>query len=75
MRDEETGKLIQTLKDKGIDVRQPRPELMTELQKIGERWWLNGRSPPAKTGRRSSSSTARPTEPPRLSARFLSARL
>jgi TRAP-type C4-dicarboxylate transport system substrate-binding protein len=36
MRDEETGKLIQTLKDKGMDVRQPSPELMTELQKIGE---------------------------------------
>ena len=36
MRDEETGKLIQTLKDKGMDVRQPSPKLMTELQKIGE---------------------------------------
>jgi TRAP-type C4-dicarboxylate transport system substrate-binding protein len=36
MRDEETGKLIQTLKDKGMDVRQPSPALMTELQKIGE---------------------------------------
>ncbi len=36
MRDEETGKLIQTLKDKGMDVRQPSPQLMTELQKIGE---------------------------------------
>jgi TRAP-type transport system periplasmic protein len=36
MRDEETGKLVQTLKDKGMEVRQPSPQLMTELQKIGE---------------------------------------
>ena len=36
LRDEETGKLVQTLKDKGMDVRQPSPALMTQLQKIGE---------------------------------------
>jgi TRAP-type C4-dicarboxylate transport system substrate-binding protein len=31
----ETGKLVDTLKSKGMDVRQPSPELMTELKKIG----------------------------------------
>jgi len=33
---EETGKLIDTLKSKGMQVRQPSPELMVELNKIGE---------------------------------------
>ncbi len=33
---EETGKLIDTLKAKGMQVRQPGPELMAELHKIGE---------------------------------------
>ncbi len=33
---EETGKLIETLKSKGMEVRQPSPELMTELKKIGD---------------------------------------
>ncbi|MGD9846007.1 MAG: TRAP transporter substrate-binding protein [Variibacter sp.] len=32
----ETGKLIDTLKSKGMDVRQPSPELMAELKKIGD---------------------------------------
>ena len=33
---EETGKLVDTLKSKGMQVRQPSPELMVELNKIGE---------------------------------------
>ncbi|MGP1679202.1 MAG: TRAP transporter substrate-binding protein [Burkholderiales bacterium] len=33
---EETGKLVDTLKSKGMQVRQPSPELMAELNKIGE---------------------------------------
>ena len=33
---EETGKLVDTLKSKGMEVRQPAPELMAELKKIGE---------------------------------------
>lgn len=33
---EETGKLIDTLKSKGMQVRQPSPELMVELNKIGD---------------------------------------
>ena len=33
---EETGKLVETLKSKGMEVRQPSPELMAELQKIGD---------------------------------------
>lgn len=33
---EETGKLIDTLRSKGMQIRQPSPELMAELKKIGE---------------------------------------
>jgi len=33
---EETGKLLDTLKAKGMEVRQPSPELMVELKKIGD---------------------------------------
>jgi TRAP-type C4-dicarboxylate transport system substrate-binding protein len=33
---EETGKLVAMLKSKGMDVRQPGPALMAELNKIGE---------------------------------------
>jgi TRAP-type C4-dicarboxylate transport system substrate-binding protein len=33
---EETGKLLDILKSKGMEVRQPSPELMTELKKIGD---------------------------------------
>jgi TRAP-type C4-dicarboxylate transport system substrate-binding protein len=33
---EETGKLVDTLKSKGMEVRQPSPALMTELKKIGD---------------------------------------
>ncbi len=33
---EETGKLIDTLRSKGMQVHQPTPELMAELKKIGE---------------------------------------
>jgi TRAP-type C4-dicarboxylate transport system substrate-binding protein len=33
---DETGKLIDTLKSKGMQVRQPSPELMAELKKIGD---------------------------------------
>jgi TRAP-type C4-dicarboxylate transport system substrate-binding protein len=33
---EETGKLVDTLKSKGMEVRQPGPALMTELKKIGD---------------------------------------
>lgn len=33
---DETGKLIETLKAKGMQVRQPSPELMAELKKIGD---------------------------------------
>jgi TRAP-type C4-dicarboxylate transport system substrate-binding protein len=33
---EETGKLVAMLKSKGMDVRQPSPALMAELNKIGE---------------------------------------
>jgi TRAP-type C4-dicarboxylate transport system substrate-binding protein len=36
MQAEETGKLIDTLKAKGMQVRQPSPELRVELNKIGE---------------------------------------
>jgi TRAP-type C4-dicarboxylate transport system substrate-binding protein len=32
---DETGTLIETLKSKGMQVRQPSPELMAELKKIG----------------------------------------
>lgn len=33
---DETGKLIEMLKSKGMQVHQPSPELMAELKKIGE---------------------------------------
>ncbi|MEO6269988.1 MAG: TRAP transporter substrate-binding protein [Lautropia sp.] len=33
---EETGKLVDTLRSKGMEVRQPSPELMAELHKIGD---------------------------------------
>ena len=33
---EETGKLVDVLKSKGMQVKQPSPELMTELKKIGD---------------------------------------
>ncbi len=33
---EETGKLLDVLKSKGMEVRQPSPELMAELRKIGD---------------------------------------
>jgi len=33
---EETGKLVDTLRSKGMEVRQPSPALMAELQKIGD---------------------------------------
>jgi TRAP-type transport system periplasmic protein len=33
---EESGKLIDTLRSKGMQVRQPSPELMAELRKIGD---------------------------------------
>ena len=33
---EETGKLVDTLKSKGMEVKQPNPALMTELKKIGD---------------------------------------
>lgn len=33
---EETGKLVDVLKAKGMEVRQPSPELMAELKKIGD---------------------------------------
>jgi TRAP-type C4-dicarboxylate transport system substrate-binding protein len=33
---DETGKLVATLKSKGMEVRQPSPALMAELNKIGE---------------------------------------
>jgi TRAP-type transport system periplasmic protein len=33
---EETGKLVETLKSKGMEVRQPSPALMAEMKKIGE---------------------------------------
>jgi TRAP-type C4-dicarboxylate transport system substrate-binding protein len=33
---EETGKLIDTLRSRGMDVRQPSPELMAELKKLGD---------------------------------------
>lgn len=36
MQAEETGKLIDTLKTKGMQIRQPSPELMAELKKIGD---------------------------------------
>lgn len=32
----ETGKLVETLKENGMEVRQPSPELMGELGKIGD---------------------------------------
>lgn len=34
---EETGKLVATLKAKGMDVREPSPELQKELKAIGEK--------------------------------------
>ncbi len=34
---EETGKLVETLKSKGMEVRQPGPELMKELKAIGDK--------------------------------------
>ena len=34
---EETGKLVDTLKSKGMEVRQPGPELMKELKAIGDK--------------------------------------
>jgi TRAP-type C4-dicarboxylate transport system substrate-binding protein len=33
---EETSKLVNTLKEKGMEVRQPSPQLMAELKKIGD---------------------------------------
>lgn len=33
---EETGKLVEVLKSKGMEVRQPSPGLMAELKKIGD---------------------------------------
>jgi TRAP-type transport system periplasmic protein len=36
LQSEETGKLLEILKSKGMEVRQPSPELMSELKKIGE---------------------------------------
>lgn len=33
---DETGKLVDVLKAKGMEVRQPSPELMAELKKIGD---------------------------------------
>jgi TRAP-type C4-dicarboxylate transport system substrate-binding protein len=33
---EETGKLVDTLRSRGMEVREPSPELMAELKKIGE---------------------------------------
>lgn len=33
---EETGKLVDTLKSKGMEIRQPGPELVAELKKIGD---------------------------------------
>jgi TRAP-type C4-dicarboxylate transport system substrate-binding protein len=36
MQEEETGKLVQTLKSKGMEIRQPSPELMRELKAIGD---------------------------------------
>jgi TRAP-type transport system periplasmic protein len=33
---DETGKLIDTLRSRGMEVRQPSPELMAELKKLGE---------------------------------------
>jgi TRAP-type C4-dicarboxylate transport system substrate-binding protein len=36
LQEEETGKLVQTLKSKGMEVRQPSPELMRELKAIGD---------------------------------------
>ncbi|NNM73484.1 TRAP transporter substrate-binding protein [Enterovirga sp. DB1703] len=33
---EETGKLVETLRSKGMEVRQPSPELMKELKAIGD---------------------------------------
>jgi TRAP-type C4-dicarboxylate transport system substrate-binding protein len=36
MQEEETGKLVETLKAKGMEIRQPSPELMRELKAIGD---------------------------------------
>jgi len=36
LQSDETGKLLDTLKSKGMEVRQPSPELMSELKKIGD---------------------------------------
>ena len=33
---DETGKLVDTLRSKGMEVRQPSPGLMAEMKKIGE---------------------------------------
>jgi TRAP-type C4-dicarboxylate transport system substrate-binding protein len=36
LQSDETGKLLDTLTSKGMEVRQPSPELMSELKKIGD---------------------------------------
>ncbi|HLL58938.1 MAG TPA: TRAP transporter substrate-binding protein DctP, partial [Allosphingosinicella sp.] len=36
MQEEETGKLVDTLKARGVEIRQPSPELMRELKAIGD---------------------------------------
>jgi TRAP-type C4-dicarboxylate transport system substrate-binding protein len=36
MQEEETGKLVETLKARGMEIRQPSPELMRELKAIGD---------------------------------------
>jgi TRAP-type C4-dicarboxylate transport system substrate-binding protein len=36
MQEEETGKLVDTLKARGMEIRQPSPELMRELKAIGD---------------------------------------
>ena len=44
MQEEETGKLVDTLKARGVEIRQPSPELMRELKAIGDQLvqeWAN----------------------------------
>ena len=36
IQEEETGKLVDTLKARGVEIRQPSPELMRELKAIGD---------------------------------------
>jgi TRAP-type C4-dicarboxylate transport system substrate-binding protein len=36
IQEEETGKLVDTLKARGMEIRQPSPELMRELKAIGD---------------------------------------